>query len=97
MPACEDRADAARASLPWELEKIIEVASSLLAGGHSAASTGEHIAAAFVLNRQDCLPPDCADLIEAWDHLGSRWQQHVRTIKREHHHLLMALAQDAPL
>ncbi|MBI4692984.1 MAG: hypothetical protein HY749_03100 [Gammaproteobacteria bacterium] len=79
------------APLPWEIEKIIEVARSLLAGGDPAASTGERIAAAFVLNRQDYLPPDYADLIEAWDHLGSRWQQHVRTIKREHRHCIPGL------
>ena len=42
---------------------------------------GQAIAAAIVLNRQDCLP-------EAWDRLGTEWQQYVRLIKREHMHLI---------
>lgn len=91
MPARKDQ-DTAMAPLPWELEKIIEAARSLLASGHTAGSTGEHIAAAFVLNRQDCLPADYGDLVEAWDHLGSRWQQHVRTIKREYRHCIPGLS-----
>ena len=36
-------------TLPWEIEKIIEVANGLQATGSTAASTGERIAAVFVL------------------------------------------------
>lgn len=75
-------------TLPWEIEKIIEVANELLASGGTAASTSEQIAAAFVLNRPEYLPAAYRDLIEAWDRLGQRWQQHVRTVKREHLHRL---------
>jgi hypothetical protein len=42
--------------LPWQIDKIIEVANCLQATGSTAASTGERIAAAFVLNRLDYLP-----------------------------------------
>ena len=40
--------------LPWPLRKIIDTAIELQATGYTGASTGEQIAAAFVLNRQDC-------------------------------------------
>lgn len=74
--------------LPWPLRKIIETALELQASGYTSASTGEHIAAAFVLNRQDCLPDTERDLIKAWDSLGHTWQAHVRCIKRDYLHLL---------
>ncbi len=43
-------------AMNWELEKIIEVANTLQHTGNTGASTGERIAAAFVLNRLDYLP-----------------------------------------
>lgn len=73
-------------TLPWQIEKIIEVANCLKATGRSGASTGECIAAAFVLNRPDFLPELYADLVEAWDRLDPEWQGYVRRIKREHLH-----------
>jgi len=76
--------------LPWEIEKIIEVAICLNATGGTAASTSERIAAAFVLNRIDYLPSSYNDAVEAWDHLGPEWQVHVRLIKREYMHLIEA-------
>lgn len=75
-------------NLPWEIEKIIEVANTLQATGRSGASTGERIAAAFVLNRPDYLPDGYRDLVEAWDRLEPEWQQHVRRIKRDYRHLI---------
>lgn len=71
--------------LPWEMEKIIEVAIALNATGSTPASTGERIAAAFVLDRQEYLP-EGYDLIEAWDRLDERWQYYVRLIKRDYMH-----------
>jgi len=68
-------------NLPWEIESIIDVANQLQRTGRSAASTGECIAAAFVLNRPDCLPASYTDLVEAWDRLGADWQDYVRLIK----------------
>jgi hypothetical protein len=64
------------------LQKIIDVASELNRTGTAAASTGEKIAAAFVLNRMDYLPDGYSDIIEAWDFLGVQWQGYVRIIKR---------------
>ncbi len=71
-------------NLPWEIEKIIEVANGLQATGRTPASTGERIAAAFVLNRQDYLPDYYSDMVEAWDRLGEEWQHYVRLIKRDY-------------
>ncbi len=72
--------------LPWQIEKIIEVANALKATGRTGASTSERIAAAFVLNRPDLLPALYADLVEAWDRLDTEWQDYVRLIKREYLH-----------
>lgn len=74
--------------LPWQIDKIIEVAVCLNATGSSGASTGEQIAAAFVLNRMDYLPATYSDAVEAWDRLGEEWQEYVRLIKRDYWHLV---------
>jgi hypothetical protein len=76
--------------LPWEIEKIIDVAICLKTTGSTAASTGERIAAAFVLNRPEYLPAGYSDLVEAWDRLGTQWQHHVRLIKMDYMHLIEA-------
>jgi len=70
----------------WEIEKIIEVANCLQKTGRSGASTGEVIAAAFVLNKPEYLPAMYQDMVEAWDRLGTEWQHHVRAIKQTHMH-----------
>jgi hypothetical protein len=72
----------------WEIEKIIEVSVQLQCTGGSPCSTGERIAAAFVLNRPEFLPAAYPDLVEAWDRLGVEWQQFVRIVKREYMHLI---------
>ncbi len=77
-------------NLPWEIEKIIEVALCLQATGSTAASTGERIAAAFVLNRPDYLPDSYSDLVEAWDRLDANWQHYVRVVKRDYMHRIEA-------
>ena len=69
-----------------EIEKIIDVANSLLHTQRTGASTGEHIAAAFVLNRQDYLPHGYTDMVDAWDRLDQEWQGYVRIIKRDYMH-----------
>ena len=76
--------------LPWEIEKIIEVAISLNTTGTTAASTGERIAAAFVLNNPTYLPSYYDDMLEAWDRLGDEWQGYVRLIKRDYMHRIDA-------
>ena len=77
-------------NLPWEIEKIIEVAIELKTTGGTSASTSERIAAAFVLNRPDYLPRLYDDMVEAWDRLDDEWQEYVRLIKREYMHLIEA-------
>ncbi len=72
----------------YQLQKIINVSNELNQTGTTAASTGEQIAAAFVLNRMDYLPEDYSDVIEAWDHIGRHWQDFVRIIKRDYRHLI---------
>jgi hypothetical protein len=74
-------------SLPWPITRIIQVAHELKRTGTTAASTGEHIAAAYVLNRMDLLPEAYPDAAEAWERLGN-WQQYVHRIKRDHMHLI---------
>ena len=76
--------------LSWQIEKIIEVANCLQATGSTAASTGERIAAAFVLNRLDYLPAMYCDAVEAWDRLDDEWQAYVRLIKQDYMHLIEA-------
>ncbi|GAB6044395.1 hypothetical protein [Endothiovibrio diazotrophicus] len=76
--------------LHWPIGKIIEVARELRETGGAPASTGERIAAAFVLNRPEYLPVAYPDLVEAWDRLGGQWQDHVRCIKRDYMHLVEA-------
>ena len=73
--------------LPWQIEKIIEVANQLQRTGRTGASTGECIAAAFVLNRPEYLPAIYTDLVEAWERLDD-WQQYVKLIKRDYMHLI---------
>ena len=75
-------------NLPWEIEKIIEVANVLKATGSTGASTSERIAAAFVLNRMEYLPASYRDVLEAWERLGEEWQGYVRLIKEEYMYLI---------
>ena len=74
--------------LPWEIKKIINVANELLHHGSTGASTGEHIAAAFVVNQMDLLPCNYSDVVEAWERLEGPWQQYVKYIKRNCMHLV---------
>ena len=74
--------------MPWQIEKIIEVAKQLQRTGDTSASTGERIAAAFVLNRMDYLPDSDSDAVQAWDRLDPQWQQYVRMIKDDDMHLI---------
>lgn len=66
--------------LPWQIEKIIDTANALQRTGRTGASTGEQIAAAFVLNRMEFLPANYTDVLEAWERLDD-WQGYVKYIK----------------
>jgi hypothetical protein len=72
----------------YQLQKIINVSNELNKTGTTAASTGERIAAAFVINRIDYLPNSYSDMVEAWDRLDDQWQAYVRIIKRDYSHLI---------
>ncbi len=73
--------------MQWQIEKIINVANELKTTGSTAASTGERIAAAFVLNRPDYFPPGYTT-IEAWDRLDDAWKWYVRLIQRDYIYLI---------
>ena len=72
-----------------QIQTIINVANQLQRTGSSGASTGERIAAAFVLNRMDYLPAMYSDAVEAWDRLDN-WQCYVKIIKHDYMHLIEA-------
>jgi len=73
----------------WQIEKIIEVSNQLQRTGSTSASTGERIAAAFVLNEPKYLPDMYADMVEAWDRLDDVWQHYVRVVKQDQMHLII--------
>lgn len=72
-----------------QIEKIINVANGLQTTGRTGASTGEQIAAAFVLNNMEYLPANYQDVVEAWERLDD-WQVYVKIIKRDYMHLIKA-------
>ena len=72
----------------YQLQYIINIAIELNQTGTTTASTGERIAAAFVINRMDYLPDSYSDVIEAWDRLDDQWQTYVRIIKQNYSHLI---------
>ena len=75
--------------MTWEIDKIISVANNLATTGETSASTGEQIAAAFVMNRMEWLPANYKDVVEAWDRLGESWQEYVRIVKRDYRERLV--------
>ncbi len=77
-------------AIRYNIEKIINVANELQRTGRTAASTGEQIAAAFVINCPEHLPEGYVDIVEAWDRLDGQWQKYVRYIKRECMHQIQA-------
>ncbi len=72
---------------PWQVERIIEDTVCLQCDLVCGPSTGERIAAAFVLNRMELLPDGYTDVIEAWDRLDG-WQFYVRLIKNDYMHII---------
>ena len=71
----------------WEIEKIINVANELQRKGSTGASTGERIAAAFVLDRMEFLPPGYG-VVEAWERLEVEWQHYVKEVRQHYPHLI---------
>ena len=70
-------------AIRYDIDKIINVANELQRTGGTAASTGETIAAAFVINCPEHLPEGYEDMVDAWDRLDEKWQKYVRYIKQE--------------
>jgi len=70
-------------AIRYDIDKIINVANELQRTGSTGASTGETIAAAFVINCPEHLPEGYEDMIDAWDRLDHQWQKYVRYIKQE--------------
>ena len=79
----KDRNETMSEAIRHDIDKIINVANELQCIGSTAASTGETIAAAFVINCPEHLPEGYEDMIDAWDRLEPQWQKYVRYIKRE--------------
>lgn len=75
-------------NVPWQIEKIINVANELASTGKTGASTGEVIAAAFVLDRMEFIPHGYS-VIEAWERLDEQWQGYVKQIKIQYDDLLV--------
>jgi hypothetical protein len=73
--------------MKWQIKQIISVANGLKRTGTTGASTGEQIAAAFVLNRMDYLPANYRNVVEAWERLDD-WQQYVKEIRQNYSHLI---------
>ena len=68
------------------VKRVIDVANELISTGKTGASTGERIAAAFVLDRMDFLPEGYT-VVQAWDRLDT-WQRIVRKIQADYTDLL---------
>ena len=73
---------------PWQIEKIINVANELASTGTTGGSTGEVIAAAFVLDRMEFLPHGYS-VIEAWERLDDQWQRYVKRVKSDYNDRLV--------
>ena len=70
--------------IPYQINKIISVANELASTGNTRGSTGEIIAAAFVLNRMEYLPEDYR-IYEAWERI-SDLQPIVKIIVSQYHY-----------
>lgn len=75
-------------NVPYEIQKIINTANELASNGRTGSSTGEVIAAAFVLDRMEFLPEGYT-VVEAWDRLDEEWQSYVKRVKSHYSDLLV--------
>ena len=65
--------------------KILEVAKELHRTGRTSASTGERIAAAFVINQMEYLPEGYS-VLEAWERLEPSWQRITKALHKAYGH-----------
>jgi hypothetical protein len=71
------------------MQRLIAVCNELASDGRSGGSTGEIIAAAFVLNDMTLLPAGY-QVAEAWERLGDEWQGYVMQINQDYRHLVQS-------
>ena len=69
------------------VQTLINISRHLHKTGRSSASTGEQIAAAFILNEPKYFPEHYNDMVEAWERLG-HYQKYVKVIKANFMHLV---------
>ena len=66
-------------------QKLLSVAHALHTTGRTGASTGEVIAAAFIINNMDYLPEGYT-VLEAWERLEPRWQRITLALHKAYGH-----------
>jgi hypothetical protein len=80
-----------RTKLNAQMRRVIEVSNELLTHKSTSGSTGEIIAAAFILNDMTYLPASYTNVVDAWQRLGD-WQEYVHIIREAHMHLIQLKA-----
>lgn len=80
--------------MPHPLNRILQIARSLLEEDAGEGSTRDRIAAAFVVERMDCLPYSLG-VLEAWEYLGVEWQFYVRHLQQDYRCLVEALVSES--
>ena len=65
--------------------KLLSVAHELHTTGRTGASTGEVIAAAFIIDQMQYLPEGYS-VLEAWDRLEPRWQRITQALHKTYGH-----------
>jgi hypothetical protein len=66
-------------------QKLLSVAAELHTNGRTGASTGERIAAAFIINNMNYLPEGYT-VLEAWDRLEPKWQRITQALHKAYGH-----------
>lgn len=75
-------------NVPAEIRDIINAANELACNGNTKAPSNERIAAAFVLDDMKYIPRNL-DEKEAWNILGSDWQELTRLAGTQYRDLLV--------
>ena len=66
-------------------QKLLSVSRQLHTTGRTGASTGEVIAAAFIINNMEYLPKGYT-ILEAWDRLEPLWQRITLALHKTYGH-----------
>ena len=65
--------------------QLMHIATQLHTTGRTSASTGERIAAAFIINNMQHLPEGYT-VLEAWDRLEPSWQRLTMALHQAYSH-----------